>query len=217
MCKAPVAGTVKTRLMPFLTAAQAAGLAAAFAQDALRKCPEVARFVAYSPQNGKEMLAKILPENLLWVEQTGGNLGERMHNAFTAAFNDNYSPLVMIGTDSPTLPEEIIRQAFEILTANRADVVLGATEDGGYYLIGLNEPNPQILHNVEWSSPRTFEQTAANIENIGLKLEFLPAWYDVDVPEDLIRLREEFSANDIVARAAPQTAEWLRLNEKLFQ
>lgn len=217
MCKAPVAGTVKTRLTTFLSAKQASELAACFAQDAAVKvqtnCPNV--IIAFAPRNGRKLLEKILPEGLLWTLQTGENLGERMHNAFIS--NKNYAPLVMIGTDSPTLPSAYIEKAFAVLSKQRADVVLGATEDGGYYLIGLNQPNAEIFADVEWSSPRTFAQTARNIENLGLKLETLPAWYDVDVPNDLLRLHEEILTNENAASVAPHTAKWLHLNEKLFQ
>jgi uncharacterized protein len=217
MCKAPFAGTVKTRLTPFLTAEASASLATAFAQDAVQKCVDVKRFVAYAPKNGKDVLEKILPDGISWIEQSGDNLGERMHNAFAAVYQKNHSPLVMIGTDSPTLPPTYIKQAFDVLSNHRADVVLGATEDGGYYLIGLNKPNGEILADVEWSSPRTFAQTAQNIKNLDLKLETLPAWYDVDVPEDLLRLREEISTNKNAAKIAPHTAKWLQINEKLFE
>lgn len=217
MCKTPIAGAVKTRLTPFLSAEQAAELAVCFAQDTVAKaqvvCPNV--IVAYTPDNGKYLLERILSENLLWSAQKGNDLGERMHNAFV--FNKNYTPLVMIGTDSPNLPPRYIEQAFAALSENRADVVLGETEDGGYYLVGVNKPDARIFADVEWSSPRTFEKTAKNIENLDLKLEILPVWYDVDLPEDLQRLREDILTSENSAHIVPRTTKWLRNNENLFQ
>lgn len=218
MCKSPRAGGVKTRLAPILSGDQAAGLAVCFARDVSAKAQAICKntFIAFAPDDGKELLEQILPENLLWTAQVGKNLGERMHNALVSVFTDNYAPLVVIGTDSPTLPPEYIEQAFEVLSQNRADVVLGRCEDGGYYLIGLNTPDSRIFADVKWSSPRTFKQTVRNIKNLGLRLETLPVWYDVDLIEDLRRLREEIFTDENAAQLAPRTANWLRQTEKLF-
>ncbi|MEP6924696.1 MAG: TIGR04282 family arsenosugar biosynthesis glycosyltransferase [Pyrinomonadaceae bacterium] len=219
MCKAPAAGMVKTRLIPFLSPEQAATLAAWFAVDTVLKamtltCKVV---IAFAPSDGKYLLRKILPKHLNWTEQRGHNLGERIYNALLfAAENECYAHFVVIGTDSPTLPLNYIKQAFSALTENRADVVLGKAEDGGYYLIGMQHPNLSIFQNVEWSSPRTFEQTANNIKNLNLRLHVLPIWYDVDTPEDLRRLREEILNDQNAGQIAPNTAEWLRQNENLF-
>jgi rSAM/selenodomain-associated transferase 1 len=221
MCKAPVAGTVKTRLVPFLSPEQAAGLSGSFAQDAVMKLyypnSYIAKFVAFAPSDGKAALKRILPTNLSWIEQQGNDLGERMQNALVSVFkNQVYSPLVVIGTDSPTMPPEYIYQAFTALSENIADVVLGEAADGGFYLIGVNAPDSRIFANVQWSSPRTFEQTANNIKNLNLRLYVLPIWYDVDTPEDLRRLREDILNGDSAANIASNTAEWLRQNENLF-
>ncbi len=221
MCKAPTAGRVKTRLIPFLSPEQAASLAGSFAQDAVAKLynsdSRAARFVAFAPDNGKAALKQILPPQLHWVRQQGENLGERMHNALVSVFKQNiYSPLVMIGTDSPNLPPQYIDQAFALLSQNSSDVILGEAADGGYYLVGVNAPNSAIFADVEWSSPRAFEQTASNIRKINLRLYVLPVWYDVDTPEDLKRLREELLRDEAAAQTAPNTIEWLRQNENLF-
>ena len=222
MCKAPVAGAVKTRLIPFLSPAQAASLAAAFARDALAKFPassafRPAQFVAFAPDDGRAALKQILPPDVQWIPQRGRNLGERMHHAFAAVFKKRvYSPLVMIGTDSPTLPPEYIIQAFALLSENRADVVLGKAADGGYYLIGVNVPDLRIFADVEWSSPAVFEQTARNIGKINFRLDVLPVWYDVDTPADLRRLRDDVLTDEAAAQIAPNTARWLRQHENLF-
>lgn len=221
MCKAPLAGTVKTRLMPFLSADQAAELAVCFARDSIEKARKfnLQPVVAYAPENGKKALEKfLLPHNFLWTAQRGANLGEKMHNALVFGFGQNSSPLVVTGTDSPNLPPEFIAQAFQILAENQDNVVLGETLDGGYYLIGLNKADKRIFQNVEWSSPRTLADTARNIKSLNLKLNLLPAWYDVDTPEDLFRLRWDILTDEQAANAvAPQTTAWLKQNESLFQ
>ena len=111
----------------------------------------------------------------------------------------------MIGTDSPTFPAQFITQAFEMLS--ETDAVLGETADGGFYLIGLRKLKKEIFETIEWSSPKTFEQTARNIENLNLKLSFLPNWYDVDTPDDLKRLKKDLSKNPSIA---PKTFEFLK-------
>ena len=216
MCKAPAAGTVKTRLAPFLSAEQSADLAGCFAVDAMKKAQNICENTIVAFAGEKEMLETILPQNLIWVRQTGTDLGERMHNALRFAFEQNFSPLVVVGTDSPTLPSEFIENAIEILSGDRADAVLGKTEDGGYYLIGLNQPDWRIFKNVRWSSPETFSQTAQNIKDLNLRLATLPVWYDVDTPEDLRRLKTEIENSAHAQVLASATASWLERHNQIF-
>lgn len=210
MAKVPSAGKVKTRLQPGFSPEQCAALSAAFLQDAVSKAKKICENVilAYSPAEETSALKKILPSQNIFVEQTGRNLGEKMCNAFKFAFEQNADSVVMTGTDSPTFPADFIEQAFELLELE-TDVVLGAAEDGGFYLIGLRKLSEKIFENVEWSSPRTFEQVYRNIMNLNLHLRETPAWYDVDGPQDLEKLREEFRHNENARRRAPQTFEYL--------
>ncbi|MGI8788681.1 MAG: TIGR04282 family arsenosugar biosynthesis glycosyltransferase [Pyrinomonadaceae bacterium] len=207
MTKVPLAGTVKTRLQPFLSAKQSATLAECFLLDTISKVElsENNLMIAYSPVEKLNALSAILPECENFFGQTGATLGERMFNAFEFAFRENSDAVVMIGTDSPTLPAEFIRQAFGEL--KRSDAVLGATADGGFYLIGLRKSRREIFERVAWSSPQTFEQTARNIEKLNLKLALLPVWYDVDTPEDFERLKKDLFENP---KLAPRTFEFMR-------
>jgi hypothetical protein len=216
MCKSPAAGTVKTRLAPFLSAEKAADLAACFAVDAVKKAQNICENTIVAFTGEKEMLETILPQNLVWVRQTGADLGERMHNALRFAFEQNFSPLVVIGTDSPTLPSEYIKVAIKILQEKLTDAVIGETEDGGFYLVGLNQPNQQIFQNVRWSSPETFLQTVRNIKQLNLHFTTLPVWYDVDTPEDLRRLKTEIENNARAGEIAPETASWLERHNQIF-
>jgi len=207
MTKVPIAGTVKTRLQPNLSAEHSAMLAECFLRDTVSKAVSLENnlIIAYSPAGKLDVLRRILPEQKTFVEQKGANLGERMFHAFEFAFTTgNSDSVVMIGTDSPTLPVEFIAQAFENLSGS--DAVIGRTADGGFYLIGLRSLKKEIFENVRWSSPETFEQTARNVRTAGLKLSLTPAWYDVDTFDDLKRLKKDLAVDLSVA---PLTFELL--------
>lgn len=211
MAKVPKAGKVKTRLQPFLTPGQSADISIAFLQDAENKAKTIEKnlIVAVSPFEKRNKLNEILQHQPVLIEQTGNNLGEKMLNAFKFAFEDGSDAVVMFGTDSPTFPADFIEQAFEFLELE-TDVVLGKTEDGGFYLIGLRILDARIFENVAWSSTETFEKVRQNIMDINLHLREVPVWYDVDEKEDLERLRKELSNNKNAQRRAAKTFEWLQ-------
>ena len=213
MTKVPTAGKVKTRLQTILSPEQCAALAAASLQDTLNKAKTVCEntILAYSPPEEINALKGILPFQSIFIEQTGRDLGERMFDAFKFAFERDSDSVVMIGTDSPTFPADYIEQAFEFLELE-TDVVLGKTEDGGFYLIGLRRLCLEIFENVAWSSRETFERVFENINNSNLRLREVPGWYDVDTAQDLEKLREELLHNVNARRRAPKTFEYL-INE----
>lgn len=211
MTKVPRAGNVKTRLQPYLAPAECGTLAEAFLADAISKARHVCDclIVAFAPENEKKYFDKFAAENLTLVAQRGADLGEKMFQAFEFAFDlDSNANALIIGTDSPTFPVEFIEKSFEFLESN-AETVLGATDDGGFYLLGLRENHSPIFENVEWSSPQVFAQTTRNIEHLKLSLKLVPAWYDLDAPEDLRRLRAEFLQSEPARKLAPQTYRWL--------
>ncbi|HEX8736203.1 MAG TPA: TIGR04282 family arsenosugar biosynthesis glycosyltransferase [Pyrinomonadaceae bacterium] len=213
MAKAPLAGTVKTRLQPYFSAAECAQLAACFLNDAINKAKTLKTelILAYSPAGETDYFRALADEKTSLVEQKGDNLGEKMFSAFEFAFAQNADAAVMIGTDSPTFPEDFIEQAFEFLEIN-SDAVLGKTEDGGFYLIGLRKPDARIFERVKWSSPQAFAQVRENIMNLNWHLREVPGWYDVDEPKDFEQLRNEFLNNKNARKRAPQTFEWIMKN-----
>jgi len=218
MVKVPYPGTVKTRLQPFLTPEKCAELAAAFLRDAENKAKTVCNntILAYSPvEQRNALLVNISQSKNILVEQTGANLGERMFNAFEFAFAQDSDAVVMIGTDSPTFPADFIGQAFNFLKTD-SDIVLGKTEDGGFYLIGLRKNHIGLLDNIAWSSASVFEQTTRNVKRLGLRLKQIPKWYDVDTAADLFRLREEILAAENLRFHAPNTFQWLAAHSRLF-
>lgn len=220
MAKAPRAGEAKTRLTPPLTRDEAASLAASLFNDTLSTALGTSArvVVAYAPADGRSMLEETARvalgeeslSDLLWLEQRGDGLGERLEGVAVRAFGEGLDPLLFIGADSPTLPPDFLKAALEALAGGRADVALGATEDGGYYAVGLRQPAPGLFDSIEWSTPRAYAQTAHNAARLGLRLLELPCWYDVDTPADLARLRAELDDDEDARRRAPSTYNWLR-------
>lgn len=218
MAKVPRAGNVKTRLLPFLSGEQCRTLAEAFLFDAVNKargaCDELT--VAFAPATERDFFGETAAGDFTLTEQTGSNLGEKIFNAFENAFSAKArSNVVMIGTDSPTLPVRFLEDAFAALETE-ADAVLGESADGGFYLLGLRRNSPDLFSGVEWSSARTFRQVKRNIERSKLRLKLLPRWFDVDEPDDLRRLRAEILKDETAQRIAPLTFRWLTEHGGIF-
>lgn len=218
MAKYPQDGKVKTRLSPFLSSSQAAQLAMCFLKDTLNKVEKLDTnlIVAYSPPESFSHFSKIVGKSAILIEQAGDNLGERINNALKSAFERNFSPVIMIGTDSPTFPPSEIEKALKLL--NETECVWGAAQDGGFYFVGLNKFLSGIFKNVEWSSSRTLADCLQNARLIlGNEPKFVGDWFDVDVPEFLKALYDEILKNADFAELAPETAKWLKENERLFE
>jgi hypothetical protein len=215
MVKAPRAGQAKTRLAPALSEEDAASLAACFARDALAHARRVVSevIVAYTPADARPLLAELLSGPLIWQEQEGADLGARLEAIAAHAAALGYGQLLIMGTDSPTLPASFTLMARDALAAGDADIALGPTEDGGYYLVGLRHPTPGIFQNVDWSTPRAYQQTASNAASLNLRLLRLPPWYDVDTPQDFARLQHELNTNAQAQELAPATHHWLKKKE----
>jgi rSAM/selenodomain-associated transferase 1 len=119
--------------------------------------------------------------------QSQGSLGARMYSCFQMLRKDNFKSIIIMGTDSPTVPESHLRTAFSLLGADD-DAVIGPTEDGGYYLVGCGAPQPNMFSGVPWSSTETFARTLDAFESEGYRTRRAPPWWDVDSPDDLDRL-----------------------------
>ncbi|MGC2238316.1 MAG: TIGR04282 family arsenosugar biosynthesis glycosyltransferase [Pyrinomonadaceae bacterium] len=217
MAKVPQAGEVKTRLRPFLSGEQAAMLAVCFLQDTIFNVKNLAEnvIVAFTPPDGIEILKDILPTDLILIEQDGSDLSERLEAVIEYAASRKFSPIIIIGADSPTLPFEFIQKAIDVFK-NKTDAALGATRDGGFYLIGLRGKHPGLFENVAWSSSLVFGQTRANVERLELSLFRLPDWYDIDTADDLIFLRGKMLDDKELQVRAPRTFQWLLSNSELF-
>lgn len=123
----------------------------------------------------------------LLMPQTGDELGARMAAVFAALFAAGYLRVILIGSDLPTLPTVRLHEADGALRSG-ADLVLGPSEDGGYYLVGLTRSNDAIFKGVRWGAPDVFVQTRLRAEAAGLRVKTVAPWYDVDTPADLQRV-----------------------------
>ena len=116
--------------------------------------------------------------------QTGDDLGIRMANGFKKVFEKNKN-VVIIGSDCASLNSNILKRAFTLLT--KTDFVVGPAQDGGYYLLGMNEYEPSVFENIEWSTESVFSKTIENIELLNKKYALLPVLSDIDYEEDWLK------------------------------
>jgi uncharacterized protein len=184
--KAPEPGQVKTRLCPTLTPEAAA---------------ELQRVLCHHPSGSATRFRDLLGGDADLLAQTEGELGQRLVAAFEALFDRGLGPVMAVGADSPDLPLDIISQALDALVAGRCDVTLGPAADGGYTLIGLSRPHPELFERIPWSTPDVFSVTRERCRQADLRLLTLPEWYDVDDAAALTRLRESvLAAHDELPR-----------------
>jgi uncharacterized protein len=193
----PRPGQVKTRLTSVLSGREAADLYEAFLLDSLdqyRALGVDVRLYLADPLH-------LAPDELRVFElfaQEGPDLGARMQQAFIETFGAGYARAVIIGTDHPTLPSEFIEMAFEALREPMS-VSIGPSEDGGYYLLGLNDFFPDLFENMSFSHSHVFNRTLHRATRAAENVTVLPEWYDIDRPQDLLRLADEV---DLMPQAA---------------
>ncbi len=211
--KVPRPGEVKTRLTPVLTPTEAARLYDAFLRDALKLYGEMAAEVHLhlAPPLPDEPLTA-LPDSVSLFEQDGEGLGARMKRAFRDTLDRGFDRVSLVGTDHPTLPLSFIRQSFAALDTPRS-VCIGPSDDGGFYLLGMNDFYPQLFDGMRYSHDAVFSNTLARVETTDARLTVLPRWYDVDTPAALERMVQDLEDEDIVAPRTRETVENLQLNE----
>jgi len=149
--------------------------------------------VLYTPANAEGFLHHLLPDGFKLVAQRGETLGERLINAAAELLSNGFASVCLINSDSPTLPGEVLRTATSLLAQDGDRVVLGPSEDGGYYLIGLKHPHHELFERIAWSTAEVLSHTIERAAEINLPVEFLPTWYDVDDAATLRLLCEELS------------------------
>jgi rSAM/selenodomain-associated transferase 1 len=179
--KAPRLGTVKTRLQPELSPERSLALYMAMGEDLVSRFRNSADFdlqIHFWPPDAKKELQHWLGADLNYFPQNEGNLGVKMHLVFSHVFGQGCRRAVIIGSDLPALTGVHIRSAFQQLENH--DAVLGPTDDGGYYLIGLKALYPELFENVKWSTEQVWPQTLRNARKTGLSFARLPRETDVD-------------------------------------
>ena len=202
MTKAPKAGRVKTRLTPPLMPEEAAALNVCFLRDTAQAISRTAGenrahgIGVYTPIGAEAAYADILPKDFALVPQRGEAFGERLFAATEDLLQLGFESLCLIDSDSPTVPAHAFSRAVEHLSAAEDSVVLGPSDDGGYYLIGLKKTHRRLFEGIDWSTDRVLEQTIAAAREMNLSVNLLPTWYDVDDRETLARLCGElFGSN----------------------
>ncbi len=209
MAKAPIAGKAKTRLIPRLGAEHAAMLYHQMLLDTIELVAEAL--------NGSGAISLVCPtitdrttlqdfvasETQIIADETGSLMGGL---AFALAYHvaQGYEQVILLDGDSPTLPVQYLQSAFD--TLGSADVVIGPTMDGGYYLIGACQSQPALFQWEHLDSATICAQTQARAEARGLHVALLPNWYDVDTSEDLQRLVDDLRLHP---GGAPRTREFL--------
>lgn len=193
--KKPEAGKVKTRLQSHCSAEEAARLYRAFLLDSAETLAASAasrKVVAYAPATAENSLRKLLSTagDFEYVAQPMGDLGNRLQEVVQWAFARGTEKVVVLGSDSPSMPVEYINRALELL--QQSDVVLGPSTDGGYYLLGQRRGEHRLFSSIEWGTGVVLEQTLARLD--GQQLALLPPWYDIDTPREAAFLRAHLAA-----------------------
>jgi rSAM/selenodomain-associated transferase 1 len=203
LTKVPQPGWSKTRLVPPLSYDEAADLARALLVDQLENLARFdgARlFIAFTPEKAGGFFAGFMARGFTCFAQQGHSLGERMSHVFQHLFVNGCKNIILIGSDLPALPLALFDQAYALLDKSAADVVLGPSADGGYYLVGMNRMIATIFDGIGWSGDNVLAQTIQKVDDLGLKLKLLPQSYDIDTADDLERLQSERSRRDVLMK-----------------
>ena len=236
MAKAPRPGEVKTRLAPPLAGETASALSAGFLHDITENIALAARFtqihpyVAYAPARSAPFFDGMLADGTRLILADGAGVaatgvlgfGRCLLHAAQSLFARGHDRVCLVNADTPTLPTALLSQAAAALAEDGDRLVLGPAEDGGYYLIGMKAPHPQLFADVAWSTGEVAEQTREQARALGLPVVELDHWYDVDDVPALHRLCRELAIgrpkNGLDPFPAPATArviERLRIAEIL--
>lgn len=209
--KVPTPGQVKTRLAHTVGAPTAAALYGLFLRQMLSRLTPLryCKTIVHWPAGEGDYFSYFAEHDWQVEPQCPGDLGTRMGSFFESRFAAGDRKVVLIGSDSPDLPRELIDAAFAHLETT--EVVLGPSHDGGYYLIGMSKFHPEVFQRMPWSTNRVLAETVARLERGGTPHVLLDPWYDVDDGADL---------EDLLARLADDSSkrpELCDLREELMR
>lgn len=183
IAKAPMAGVSKTRLSPPCSPAQAASLAEAALADTLEAVALAAAEIGGRPAlvlDGEP--GAWLPPGFAVVGQRGDGLDERL----ASAFDDVGAPALLVGMDTPQVTPALITDAVGLMSEHAVDAVIGEAADGGWWAIGLKEPDERVFLGVRMSTASTCAEQRSRLGALGLAVAELPVLRDVDVFEDAL-------------------------------
>jgi hypothetical protein len=197
MAKASSPGRTKTRLVPPLSYDEAATLNTVFLQDiadnVLRAAAlaPIAGYAAFAPRGSESFFHRILPASIGLIEACLPTFGDCLYHTIEVLFARGHSSAVVLNSDSPTLPTALLAETAEILAQPGERAVLGPSDDGGYYLLGLKTAHRRLFEDIAWSTDAVAPATLERAREINLDMHVLPVWYDVDDVEGLQRLFNE--------------------------
>jgi rSAM/selenodomain-associated transferase 1 len=214
----PRLGGAKSRLAAALGEETALALYTAFLRDSIdllrRVSPRGIRpAIAWSDPlpPGSGPAPPGLDEDLAGFErmvQRGDDLGQRMADCLATLLSAGHDRVAIIGADTPTLPIDILYQAFELLRDR--DLVIGPARDGGYYLLGARSVVPEIFKDIPWGTDRVLSQTLWVLKTFGMPRVLLPEWDDIDTVESLEILRSALEAAPADSPVGRHTRQALR-------
>ena len=207
MARAP-SSEGKSRLIGDLGTHEGTSLRLALLRDTLESVSALAaeKAVLYTPPEGDAEIRAVTPFQALFLPQRGSTLGERMREGARDLFTAGFDAVVLIGSDLPTLPPAHVIAALGIVARADEALVLGPTEDGGYYLIGFTRLRPEFFEHIPWGTPLVLQRTREVAEALGIPVETMPLWYDVDSASDLRRVWHRSAQPGGAAR---HTRAWL--------
>jgi len=203
MCKAPRAGAVKTRLVPLLGPRRAAELSACFLRDvaatiaALPNACGAHGYAMFTPCDAEEAMRAIMPPGFGFLFQGGTDIGRALSGAARSLLALGHRCVLLVNSDSPTLPPGLLEEAIRLLDAPGDRVVFGPATDGGYYLVGLKVAHARLFEDVPWSTADALSRSLERASEIGLPSKLLTPWYDVDDAESLAHLRDELAGRQL--------------------
>jgi rSAM/selenodomain-associated transferase 1 len=210
MAKASAPGRAKTRLVPPLSYDEAAALNTAFLQDvtdnmllaARNAAPGagIAAYAAYGPPGSEDFFRQNFSTTIGLIPAWLPNFGDCLYHTISEIFARGHATAVVLNADSPTLPTALLNETAEMLARPGDRAVLGPSDDGGYYLLGLKAPHRRMFDDIAWSTESVAEQTLERAREIKLDVHLLPEWYDVDDIDCLRRLHGELHRPEPVSR-----------------
>jgi rSAM/selenodomain-associated transferase 1 len=207
MAKAPCAGRSKTRLVPMISAEQAAHLSAAFLRDLTANLATAAAggtivpYVGYAPPGAEAAFDGMLPSGTSLLLADGSvdapagveGFGRCLLHAIQSMLDRGHSAACVLIADSPTLPTRLLLAAAARLESPGDRVVMGPAEDGGYFLLGMKRAHASMFARIDWSTDRVASQTRDRAAEAGVEMDELQSWYDVDEPDTLFRLLRDLA------------------------
>jgi hypothetical protein len=214
MSRAPVAGKTKTRLESHLKTEECAELHQAFLKDINSKFLNLKKmysrldlYLSYTPAESSDLFVEIIDEQFIRIPQRGKDLGERMFNAAADAYQKSKLPVIITGSDLPLLDIDIFKEALAGL--KERDIVIGPSEDGGYYLIGMKKAEKFLFDFESWGNASVLEETIRQASRHNLKSHFLPEVSDVDTFKELLELRARLTNKNIISNYPQHTKKLL--------